>query len=293
MKDDILHLAKALRPKHWIKNILVFALPLSAGNLLGSNWQISSLINGFIAFICLSMSSSANYIINDFLDIESDRQHPVKSKRPIATGDVSLKFGLFLAITLIVLSIMLTMLFLGSLACWAIVLFTGFQFVYSVTLKHYEGFDIVSLAVLYVARAVMPTFYEDIGISQWFFLVFFSSAMLLVCGKRYAEILNPQNDRTRKVLRNYSKEQLAAWIGISAAFLLLSYSNWILTFTNDSGFIFIFLSLIPMTIILIRLSGLIFQGNSEDTVNLVLQQKSFQILGLLWLFLYLIGKGFL
>lgn len=293
MKQDLLHLAKALRPKHWVKNILVFALPLSAGKLLGSNWEMSSLSNGVIALICLSMSSSANYIVNDILDIESDRLHPVKSKRPIAAGYVSIKLVLFLALSLIVVSFMVAKLFLGSLACWAVVLFTLFQFTYSVILKHHEGFDIVSLAALYVARAVLPTFYEDIRISQWFFLVFFSSAMLLVCGKRYAEILTPQSERTRRVLLNYSKEQLATWIGISVAFLLLSYTNWILTFTDDSGFVFIFLSLVPMTIILIRLSGLIIKGKTEDPINLVLREKSFLILGLLWLILYLVGKGFL
>ncbi|MEI7746989.1 MAG: UbiA family prenyltransferase, partial [Actinomycetota bacterium] len=87
---------RALRPRQWVKNVLVFIAPAAAAAV--NHWDIAG--EAALAFVCFCLAASATYLINDAIDLEADRLHPVKSLRPIASGLVSLPLALSLALVL-------------------------------------------------------------------------------------------------------------------------------------------------------------------------------------------------
>jgi decaprenyl-phosphate phosphoribosyltransferase len=281
-----------MRPKHWLKNLLVFALPLSDGLIVGTNFDLDVVMRGLLAFVSLCAVSSANYVFNDIMDLEQDREHATKKLRPFASGDLSISFGVVLAIGLLMASLGTSQLVGGG--TWALVLLFGaLQFSYTMVFKNLSGYDIVLLSLLYVFRAVLPASYEEVILSKWFLVIFFAGALFLATGKRYAEIRYSANKMTRKVLNSYTEIQLSLWIGVSLALLIVSYLNWIFTFTGNSNFLILLASIIPMSIILIRVSSLVMSENGEDPTKIIFQQKDNLVLITIWLILYLKGKGYL
>jgi len=292
MWDVLINAVVACRPKHWIKNLLVFALPLSDGLLIGTNFNSGALGRGIIVFCCLSAMSSANYIFNDIRDLEPDRQHAKKKMRPFAAGNLSTSLGLFLATGLVSLSMALSLLIGGGI--WRyVLLFGALQIAYTLVLKHLSGYDLVTLSLLYVFRAIIPASYEPIGLSRWFLVIFFAGALFLATGKRYAEIRYSGNGKTRKVLSSYNEVHLALWVGVSLSLFIISYLNWIFTFTDDSSFPILLASFIPMSVILIRVSSLTLSKQGEDPTKVIFRQKDNFLLVTIWLVLYLVGKGYL
>jgi decaprenyl-phosphate phosphoribosyltransferase len=285
------NVVKAMRPKHWIKNLLVFALPLSDGLIIGSNFDSRAIARGLIIFFSLSAMSSANYLLNDIRDVANDRQHEKKKMRPFAAGNLSIGLGIFLAVVLAILSIMLSLLVAG--VSQYVLLFGIFQFLYTLIFKNLSGYDVVTLSLLYVFRAVIPASYEGIVLTKWFLVIFFAGALFLSTSKRYAEIRYSGNEETRRVLSTYTEMQLALWIGVSLSLLIISYLNWIFTFTGNTNFLVLLASVIPISIILIRVSSLTISRGGEDPTKVLFQQKDNFILVTLWLALYLKGKGFL
>jgi decaprenyl-phosphate phosphoribosyltransferase len=283
----------ACRPKQWIKNALVFALPLSDGMIIGHSFKFNVLLRGLFAFTSLSWISSANYIINDIFDIKMDKNHPTKSYRPIASGKLSVSIGILTALILSILSLGLCRLTLGTNTFISLALFGLLQFLYSCFFKHQYGFDLVVLATLYVVRALIPTLYEKIQISQWFFIIFFASALFLVAGKRYSEIQNNSFLKTRKVLGIYSKTHLQIWISVSLSLLVVSYLNWIFTFSKHPGFVLMLTSMLPMSIILIRISVIALTSLGEDPSKFVFNDKANLTLLIIWGAMYMKGKGYI
>jgi 4-hydroxybenzoate polyprenyltransferase len=177
---------------------------------------------------------------------------------------------------------------------WQYVLFFGaLQLAYTLVFKNLSGYDLVTLSLLYVFRALIPGSYEEIVLTKWFLVIFFAGALFLASCKRYAELRFSEKEITRKVLSSYSEIQLALWIGVSLSLLIVSYLSWIFTFTGDANFLILLASIIPMSIILIRVSSLTMSEGGEDPTKVLFEQKDNFILLTFWLGLYLIGKGFL
>jgi decaprenyl-phosphate phosphoribosyltransferase len=177
---------------------------------------------------------------------------------------------------------------------WRLVLLFGvLQLAYTLVFKHLSGYDIVLLSILYVFRAVIPAFYEEIVLSKWFLVIFFAGALFLATGKRYAEIRYSATKITRRVLESYTEIQLFIWTCVSLALLIISYLNWIFTFTGDSSFLILLASIIPMFVLLIRISSLTISEGGEDPTKVIFQQKDNFLLVAVWLVLYLKGKGYL
>ena len=294
MNSRIQFICVAMRPKHWVKNLLVFALPLSDGLIIGSNFDVNSISRAFIIFLSLSFMASANYIVNDINDVGEDRKHPVKKFRPFAAGHLSSRTGFCIAFLLIVFSLGFSLL-VENLQTTVLIGFFGIlQFLYTLILKRLSGYDLVALSTLYVYRAVLPASYEQIDLSKWFLVIFFAGALFLASGKRYAEFCHTGHDvGTRKVLSNYTELQLAIWIAVSLALLITSYLNWIFTFPSSINFMFIIVSLIPVCILLIRISFLTMSKSGEDPTKILFRQKDNLVLFGIWLILYLFAKGYL
>ncbi len=281
------------RPKHWIKNLLVFALPLSDGLLVGQNFRSESIYRATAMFFSLCAMSSANYIFNDIKDVKMDKLHSAKKHRPIAAGEIPIPLAFLQGLLLIFLSLLLSLIVSGLESLILVCVFGSIQGLYTVSLKHLSGYDIVTLALLYVYRSVIPAFYEDVPLSQWFLLIFFAGALYLATGKRLSELRNSHSISTRKVLNSYTESQLSMWVGISLTLLIVSYLNWIFTLANTEAFIPMMFSIVPIFIFLIRMTAHVLSASGQDPTRIIFNNKDSFVLGFIWLALYLNGKGYL
>lgn len=174
--------AKALRVHQWAKNALIF-VPVAAAHRL----SLQSLEESLVAFLAFSLCASSVYLLNDMLDLEADRQHPVKRRRPFAAGQLSLLFGLGAAPLLLAAAVLLATAlptrFLGVLA-----VYYAATLAYSFGLKRLVMIDVLALAGLYTIRIVAGAAATTIALSFWLlmFAIFIFLSLALV--KRYAEL---------------------------------------------------------------------------------------------------------
>ncbi|MDE2401344.1 MAG: UbiA family prenyltransferase [Burkholderiales bacterium] len=196
---------KALRVHQWAKNALIF-VPVAAAHRLG---DMSTLLDSVVAFVAFSLCASSVYLLNDMLDLEVDRQHPRKSKRPFAAGHLSLMFGLVAAPVLLLaalaLSLTLPLKFLGVLAIYYAV-----TLAYSFGLKRLEMIDVLTLAGLYTIRIVAGAAATAIPLSFWLLLFAIFIFLSLAIIKRYAELHAMREQGKLKASgRGYQVEDLA------------------------------------------------------------------------------------
>jgi 4-hydroxybenzoate polyprenyltransferase len=189
-------LLKALRPHQWAKNLLIF-LPLFLSHALSAG----KLLIAFGAFVCFSLTASATYIVNDLLDIQSDRHHPRKRERPFASGDLSVPTGIAIAAGLLAASFAGAQLLPSAFFGW-LLLYLATTIAYSTFLKRVALVDVIVLSGLYTLRMLAGGGATQTPISHW--LAGFSIFLFLSLGivKRFAELenlrssgLSPRNGR--------------------------------------------------------------------------------------------------
>ena len=184
-KPFLLEHLKACRIHQWIKNVLIF-VPIFAAHAIT---DVGVLVNGLLAFLAFSLCASSAYLFNDLLDLDSDRHHSTKKKRPFAAGTLPVLHGLLLVPVLLTLTSVICM-FLPSL--FAMVLFGYFitTTVYSLTLKKYLMLDVIILAGLYTVRLLAGAAATGIQLSEWLlaFSMFIFLSLALV--KRYTELMS-------------------------------------------------------------------------------------------------------
>jgi len=219
--------AKVLRVHQWLKNMLLF-VPLLAGHMLGDLDGWLALLMAFVAF---SLCASTVYIANDLLDLESDRQHPRKCKRPFASGVVPVWMGVALAPFLLLASLGLASLVGGPFLAWLIVYFV-LTCAYSFGLKRLILVDCLTLAVLYTLRIIAGAAAADNLLSFWLlaFSVFLFLSLAFV--KRYAELqVQMQTGKTKVHGRGYFTtdaplvQMLGVTSGYASAVVLALYLN--------------------------------------------------------------------
>jgi 4-hydroxybenzoate polyprenyltransferase len=212
---------RLMRPYQWVKNGFVFT-----GLLFGHAWHNPHFVaQVMIAFIAFCLVSSAIYTINDIVDLEQDKQHPKKSKRPLASGRLSVHAAAVLAVMLGAFG--LTCAYFAAPAVLAILLaYALMNIAYSLRLKHVVILDVFIIATGFMLRILAGTLGVGIPPSQWLLLCGLMVTLFLGFTKRRAEIIALTEDKTahRKVLEHYSPVLLDKMIGITAAGLIMSYS---------------------------------------------------------------------
>ena len=210
----------SLRPRQWLKNLLVFAGIIFAAKL-GDPIRWAEAIACFAAFCA---ASSAAYLVNDVRDAADDRMHPIKRNRPIARGEVSVKAALTLAGALAVAALAV------ALAIdWRVLLyvagFLALQAVYSLGLKHVVLLDVMVIAALFVIRAAAGAQAVDVRISEWLLLCTALLALFLGFAKRRGELVLVGAERTpgRPVLEGYSLELVDQLLAVVAAATIITY----------------------------------------------------------------------
>jgi decaprenyl-phosphate phosphoribosyltransferase len=213
---------KLLRPRQWTKNLIVFAAPLFAFSI-----NLQTLLGALLAFVLFCCISSSFYIFNDAIDAEADRQHPVKCKRPIASGLVQIPVAIAIAIILLISS-----LFIGWLRNPALGItltsYAALQVAYNLRLKHTVILDVVAIAIGFVLRAYAGASATYILLSPWFLICTAMLALFLGIEKRKAELrqveLNGGN--RRPVLWRYSLPLLIRMENTVTTGTLTTYALW-------------------------------------------------------------------
>ena len=225
------YILKAMRPRQWTKNAFIFAALVFDRKLL----NLHAFLQTLAAFVLFCLLSSSVYLINDILDRESDRAHPIKKNRPIASGN--LPVGLALATGIFLLLVSLTGAFLLSHGFFfiSLVYFT-LNLIYSKWLKHIPIIDVLVIASCFVLRvAAGVSVIEVQRFSPWLYVVTTLLALYLGFGKRRAELAVLVNDSPqshRKVLSGYSIQFIDQLITVVSATTIISYSLYTFSAPN-------------------------------------------------------------
>jgi 4-hydroxybenzoate polyprenyltransferase len=174
---------RTLRLHQWAKNILIF-LPV----LLAHNLQVSVLLTAVLAFFSFSFCASATYILNDLLDIEADRHHPRKQRRPFAAGDLSVRSGMIISAVLLAGAFLLATLALTQGFLFWLLIYLVTTLAYSLYFKRVVLVDVILLSGLYTVRMLAGSAATHIPISPWLgaLSLFFFLSLAIV--KRFSEL---------------------------------------------------------------------------------------------------------
>lgn len=212
---------KAARPRQWIKNFAVFAALIFSGTLLDPTNQIKALQ----AFALFCIFSSATYLLNDVFDIERDKLHPFKRKRPIASGLVPVPLAVFLSLTAIAIFLPLSYS-LSPAFFFAALTYLIMQLFYSAYLKRVILIDVLVIAAGFVLRVYGGVWAIDAHLNVWFLLSVTSFALFLAIGKRRSErtLMESQAARHRETLLHYPENLLDILTSMFANSTWLTYA---------------------------------------------------------------------
>lgn len=227
-------LLMAMRPKQWIKNLLLFSGFVFT---LNERWhpftpEMWSYLSASVAAFCLfSLISSCIYLINDVLDVEKDRQHPTKRRRPIASGELPPKLAVATAVLLMPACLVLGYLVKPMFAVVALA-YVVMQVAYVFVLKHVVLLDVFIIAAGFVMRAVSGAVVIGAHISPWLYTVTLLGALFLGLCKRRNELvlLEAGAASHRKILQMYTAPMLDSLTSIVASSTIMAYSLY--TFTS-------------------------------------------------------------
>jgi 4-hydroxybenzoate polyprenyltransferase len=216
----------ALRPRQWLKNLLLFAGIIFAAELGDrTRW-----LEAMAAFVGYCAASSAAYLVNDLRDVDGDRQHPIKRRRPIARGELRPRVAVALAGALGLAAIAI-LVGLGSASVVCLFVFVALQAAYTLRLKHVLLVDVLSIAALFVIRAAAGAIAVDVKISPWLLVCTALLALFLALGKRRAELVLVGAERTpgRAVLEGYSLTLVDQLLAAVAGATIVAYTLYTVT----------------------------------------------------------------
>jgi len=223
-------LVRLLRPEQWVKNLFIL-LPLFFG---GQLLNVESLLSSVITFIAFSLAASSIYCFNDIYDVEADKLHPKKRKRPIASGMVSSKTAYIMMAACFLLSI-LVLYFLGGTQNFILMaLITGYYIMnicYCVKLKRHAIIDVVIIAIGFVLRVWVGGTATGVGVSEWIIIMTFLLALFLGFAKRRDDVVLYQDTGVspRKNTGRYNLEFMNQVITVIATITIIAYIMYTLS----------------------------------------------------------------
>ena len=227
MLDTFYQLLRTARPRQWLKNLSLYAAVMFSGRFFVGTAFIDT-TNAFIAFCLLA---SGVYFLNDVVDMEKDKGHPIKSNRPIASGKISVSLAKFVSLILISISLMYAILFVGSYFTYVLILYIIIQLSYSFYFRNIIILDSLVVASGFIIRVVAGGLASETSVSSWLVLTTIGISLLLAFGKRRSEktiltkfLGSSVKSDTRKTLRHYPDNLLDSMISMSAAYTLITYS---------------------------------------------------------------------
>lgn len=288
-------LVSAMRPRQWVKNLLVLVAPVAAGQL--SHGPV--LRHTAIAFLVFTLGASGLYLVNDVIDAPSDRLHPTKSLRPIAAGRLPSWIATVAAIVLLASSVVVALPQVAGTTSLVAVLVTylGLALAYSSGLKKVATIEFCIVASGFFLRALAGATASNLFVSNWFLTVSAFAALFIVIGKRAAEVTELGEDaaRHRRVLGEYSPAFLRAALTLSATVVVTTYCLWAFD-VSDTGLsnvhhqvTLVRLTVIPVVIAILHILQRLERGEGGAPEDLILSDRTLQTVGAVWAALFVIG----
>jgi len=257
---------RLVRPKHWLKNVFVFVPITFALELL----HLGKLLNVGIAFAAFCLVSSAVYIFNDICDAKQDAAHPIKCKRPIASGAISTPSAVVLMLFVLVAGFVLAFIS-GVLVCISVAAYLVINILYTKWLKHVPVFDCFCIAAGFVLRVYAGGAAYGGGLSDWLFLTVVAMSLFMAFGKRRGELEKMGGGTsTREVLRLYNTGFLDGILFANAGLSIVFYSLW--SMERGSGMIYT----VPLIIFIVcKYLLLVFKSDSQgDPTSVIFASKT-------------------
>ena len=288
----IQQLIKLLRPQQWIKNGFVF-LPMFFGGMVGSSWCWRQAI---IMFFSFSFAASAVYCFNDAIDVESDRQHPQKRFRPIASGAISIPAAYSISIICVIASILLCfhtstpeLPTLVGIIC----LYLGLNVGYCLKLKQIGIVDVMIVSFGFVLRLAVGGIACNIILSPWIISLTFMLALFLAFAKRRDDVslVNDGKNIMRKSIANYSLEFLNQTLGVIAAVTIVSYMMYTVSpdVTHRIGSEYVYITSFYVIAGILRYLQLsIVIKKTWSPTKILLHDRFIQIMIILWILTFLV-----
>ncbi len=284
-----LSLLREARPRQWVKNILVFAAPGAAGVLT----NLDDLLATLVAFVAFCLAASGTYFLNDAMDVDADRHHPVKRNRPVAAGLISVRTAQIVAAVLLVVSILIALPFNGGKLAIVVAGYVIVTVSSSLWLKHEPVIDLGAVAAGFVLRAIAGGAATGVRLSDWFLIVAGAGSLFMVTGKRHAEQMEMEDDVAhahRRTLSEYSSSFLNYVRAVTSGVAITAYCLWAFERGAAVGDEFWFrISIVPFVLAILRYALVVEQGGGGAPEEVVISDRVLQLLGVLWIGCFAIG----
>ncbi|MDY4628006.1 MAG: decaprenyl-phosphate phosphoribosyltransferase [Prevotella sp.] len=288
---NIRHIIKVARPTHWIKNIFVF-LPVFFGGALLNTTEV---VAAALTFMSFSLAASAIYCLNDIIDVDADRAHPVKCKRPIASGAITIPQAYGMMTVSLLLSILLMFLLPEGHAKSILVIIAYFviNVAYCLRLKEYAIIDVCIIASGFVLRILAGGYATGVHLSKWIVLMTFLLTLFLAFAKRRDDVLrmNTTGRAPRKNTSRYNLTFINQAITITGSVMVVCYVMYtvspeiIAQFATDKLYL---TSILVILAILRYLQISVVDEKSGDPVKVALSDRATQLILLAWMLSFLI-----
>lgn len=288
---NIRHIIKVARPTHWIKNIFVF-LPVFFGGALLNTTEV---VAAALTFMSFSLAASAIYCLNDIIDVDADRAHPVKCKRPIASGAITIPQAYGMMTVSLLISIVLMFLLPEGHAKSILVIIAYFviNVAYCLRLKEYAIIDVCIIASGFVLRILAGGYATGVHLSKWIVLMTFLLTLFLAFAKRRDDVLrmNTTGRAPRKNTSRYNLTFINQAITITGSVMVVCYVMYtvspeiIAQFATDKLYL---TSILVILAILRYLQISVVDEKSGDPVKVALSDRATQLILLAWLLSFLV-----
>ena len=287
------HAIQLTRPQQWLKNVFVMIPMFFGGSLLDTS-DIKSSLTTFFAF---SFIASSIYCFNDIVDVEADRRHPVKCKRPIASGAISMVQARLLMLFMLVCSLA-TLLLLDTMTHTltvgaVLVIYYVMNLLYCSKLKQYAIVDVCIIAFGFVLRVLAGSYATDIVPSKWLVLMTFLLTLFLSFSKRRDDVLrmNETGEAPRKNTTRYNLTFINQAITITASVTLVCYIMYTVSPAVVSRFHsdLLYLTSVFVLLGLLRYIQLtVVDQKSGDPTKMMLKDRFTQCVVLMWAMAFLV-----
>jgi len=272
-------LLHACRPRQWVKNILVLAAPIAGGIA----FQPRAIVQMLVAFIAFCVASSGVYLVNDILDVEADRAHATKRRRPMASGELSLRTAWTAAAVLLPGALVISA-WLNWQMVIIIAIYEAVQLWYCLGMKHEPVFELTSVASGFLLRAIAGGVATQVNLSNWFLIAAGFGSLFMAAGKRYAEkrLVQETGVAIRPVLDSYTDTYLRFVWTLSAGVLVTTYSLWAFALRQLSANEWSVISIVPFVMALLRYAVDVDSGAAGEPEEIVLHDRLLLLLGGIW-----------
>ena len=274
-------LLRATRPRQWFKSLLVFAAPLLSGKFT----EREVLGDAFVAFVAFVLAAAAVYLVNDVRDVESDRAHPTKRRRPVAAGTLRSSTAAWAAGVLGVAALAVSLLADPDLLV-VIAIYLALSMLYCFRLKDEPVIDIAIIAAGFLLRAIAGGAAAGIELSQWFLLAASFGSLFMAAGKRHSEVLlaSQGGPAIRASLASYSPSYLRFVWTVSAGLLIMTYGLWAFELRQESGGSWWYVgSMAPFVLAVLRYALDVDRGSAGEPEDLALGDRMLEVLAVCWL----------